>query len=372
MRLVPSLRRPTVAVLAVLCAALFELLVPASALAFTSTGDGSWVWQNPLPQGDDLNSVSFPNASHGFAVGSGTMVATDDGGAHWSPVTGFITHFQNQSLYGVSFSDASHGFAVGAGGQVVATSDGGADWSQPALGVTGATLYGVSCPDPNDAVAVGYYGTIIATHDGGIDWSVQDSGTGVRLYGVSFADPNDGFAVGEDGTILATTDGGNTWVAQSSGTSADLESVCCTDASHAFAVGLGGIILATSDGGANWDVQNPSGNAITWLRSVSFSDANDGVAVGSAWSGATQTYSPVVLTTSNAGSTWTAQDLSDWNAQNPDAQGFLSGVACPDGTQTAVAVGWGGIILNSSDGGADWSSYSSNVCGAQLMGIAST
>jgi hypothetical protein len=34
-----------------------------------SANQGGWFWQNPLPQGNTLNSVKFINLSVGWAVG---------------------------------------------------------------------------------------------------------------------------------------------------------------------------------------------------------------------------------------------------------------------------------------------------------------
>ena len=40
-----------------------------------------WFWQNPLPQGNRLNSVCFTDANTGTAVGSaGTILRTTTGG----------------------------------------------------------------------------------------------------------------------------------------------------------------------------------------------------------------------------------------------------------------------------------------------------
>ena len=41
-----------------------------------------WNWQNPIPQANDLFSVSFADAMHGTAVGAhGTILHTSNGGA---------------------------------------------------------------------------------------------------------------------------------------------------------------------------------------------------------------------------------------------------------------------------------------------------
>src|SRR5581483_2957500 len=49
-----------------------------------STGDGAWIWQNPRPQGNDLRSIRFVDASTGWSVGRhGVIMFTSDGGASW-------------------------------------------------------------------------------------------------------------------------------------------------------------------------------------------------------------------------------------------------------------------------------------------------
>src|SRR5205085_1287824 len=45
----------------------------------------SWLWQNPLPQGNDLRGASFVDANTGTVVGFyGTIVRTADGGTNWT------------------------------------------------------------------------------------------------------------------------------------------------------------------------------------------------------------------------------------------------------------------------------------------------
>jgi len=75
--------------------------------------EGRWVWQNPLPQGNDLRNASFIDANTGTVVGFfGTIVRTTDGGESWVIQTSGTT----QNLWGVSFSDANNGTTVGEGG----------------------------------------------------------------------------------------------------------------------------------------------------------------------------------------------------------------------------------------------------------------
>src|SRR5712675_302837 len=81
-----------------------------------------WVWQNPLPQGNDLFGLSFTDSNNGTAVGlNGTIIRTTDGGRHWMRQTSGTT----DALLAVSFTDANAGTAVGENGVIVRTTDGG-------------------------------------------------------------------------------------------------------------------------------------------------------------------------------------------------------------------------------------------------------
>src|ERR1700681_1716291 len=55
---------------ATLVVVICTLTTAQTANASFSTGDGTWVWQNPLPQGNSLSGVSCPTSSTCFAVGS--------------------------------------------------------------------------------------------------------------------------------------------------------------------------------------------------------------------------------------------------------------------------------------------------------------
>ena len=78
--------------------------------AWISTGDGSWVWQWPLPQGNGLNDVAFAGASAGWSVGGGgTILTTADAGATWSSQASGT----RVTLYAVDVAGAARGWAVG-------------------------------------------------------------------------------------------------------------------------------------------------------------------------------------------------------------------------------------------------------------------
>src|SRR5207249_1294373 len=97
-----------------------------------SSGPG-WVWQNPLPQGNDLMGVAFVNATTGWTVGdAGTILTTTNAGSTWT----FQTSGTRENLNDVAFASATRGWAVGTGGAVLSTTDAGATWTSQASGTT--------------------------------------------------------------------------------------------------------------------------------------------------------------------------------------------------------------------------------------------
>jgi photosystem II stability/assembly factor-like uncharacterized protein len=145
-----------------LCASLIGFgVIPSSA----SHAQSGWFWQNPLPQGNALLSVSFVDANTGTVVGTdGTILRTIDGGNTWTPQASGTTN----DLRAVSFADANHGTAVGDLGTILRTTDGGDTWTLQTSGTRGF-LFGVSSVDANTATAVGLFGTILRTNTGGVN-----------------------------------------------------------------------------------------------------------------------------------------------------------------------------------------------------------
>ena len=77
-----------------------------------------WFWQNPLPQGNDLNDVYFLDSSTGFAVGyCGTIIKTMNGGEDWEVLNSGVF----DDFYGVFFANYNYGMAVGTNGVIIKT-----------------------------------------------------------------------------------------------------------------------------------------------------------------------------------------------------------------------------------------------------------
>jgi photosystem II stability/assembly factor-like uncharacterized protein len=330
-------------------------------LFLTGEAISQWVWQNPLPQGNPLQGVSFCDESNGIAVGrAGTTITTTDGGTTWS--SSFYGTNPLFTFTQVSYLEPNIAWAVGANlfdpfdpnVGIFKTTDGGSTWTNQ-YNAPFIFLQGIHFIDANTGTAVGagfdgmeLVGLILRTTNGGSNWEQQESGTSTFLYGVSFVDANIGMIVGEAGKILKTTNGGSNWVQQTSGTTNELISISLSDVNTGTITGQSGTILRTTNGGTTWNSQT-SGTTST-LPGVSFADVNTGTAVGT---------NGIVLRTTNGGNNWNV---------STEVSGILYDVFLTN-TITAIAVGDPGTILHTTNGGLNWVNQKITISSSSLNGV---
>lgn len=271
------MRRAVAVLLCLIAAVVVGAIFADSAVALVSTGDGTWFWRSPQPQGNLLNAVCTVGDSL-WAVGEGgTILHSTDGGGTWSAQPSGTS----LALNDVTFADAENGWAVGGDdgsdwGQtshvVLHTTDGGETWlRQHAPGNSDADLWAATCTDARTAWAVGDY-AVYATTDGGQTWSSQRIGAMGGMSSIVFPTAKEGLMGGaHDGTegailgaVLRTTDAGRHWHLVRLGSWAahyQLVDPVFADAAHGWAilapgdweVGSGGYyVVATSNGGVSW------------------------------------------------------------------------------------------------------------------------
>lgn len=153
------------------------------------------------------------------------------------------------------------------------------------------------------------------------------------------------------------------WTAQTSGTNNALKSVYFTDANTGYAVGglyyqdasnlwnYKNVIIKTIDGGANWSTINSEwngGHDDIILNSVFFINSNTGWAVGNCdrANPLYWTLDPVIKKTTDGGSSWVSQ--SSGGITNP----LLSVYFIND--SIGYATGCNGIIIKTTNGGTNW------------------
>jgi photosystem II stability/assembly factor-like uncharacterized protein len=338
----------------------------------------NWTWQNPLPQGNNLNGVCFPDTNTGYSVGAdGMILKTTNGGLNWALQNSGTTN----SLVDVFFTDADTGYAIGGASTLLKTTNGGMNWTAQTVSMPYLTSLFFTSADTGYLVGgSGSNGVILKTTNGGINWIVQPSGSNPFYNSVYFPNDSTGYVVGNSGKILKTTNGGASWIAQTSGVTTSLYSVYFTspnngfvseygrilrttnggaswsyltifqsyelyslyftDAQTGYVVGRTGKILKTTNGGVSWALLT-SGTSIT-LRSVWFTTANQGHAVGE---------NGIMLKTMDAGVTWTPFLGGAYFAD-------LNGVYFPNAC-TGYAVGNQGALFKTSSGGAQWTTQNS-------------
>ncbi|HVJ68325.1 MAG TPA: YCF48-related protein, partial [Caulifigura sp.] len=209
------------------------------------------------------------------------------------------------------------------------------------------------------------------------------------LRDVFFTSPRTGFAVGDRGTILRTDDGGQSWTLLPCETDASLRSISFVSEQEGWIAGGGtreysgetyGVVLVTQDGGESWTIA--CGQGIPTIRRIQFFSDAEGIAVGDA----TSRLSTGLLSTADAGRTWAmipGDESTGWTAGEfaslqfavlvgeRGAVGALSGGSVVKSTslgglrgfrassldrsaKSVWAVGDGGMIVRSNDGGATW------------------
>ncbi len=139
------------------------------------------------------------------------------------------------------------------------------------------------------------------------DWTSLNTGVSDHLYGSYFIDSSTGYATG--------------WGSSS-----------------------GAVILKTTNSGQNWQASIPRSGA--YLFSVSFTDGNNGYAVGCDYG---ITGQALVLRTTTAGQSWSTTLLSGcWGLYVVDFPTSTTGLAC----------GWNGRIYKSTNSGGSWNAQS--------------
>ena len=133
-----------------------------------------------------------------------------------------------------------------------------------------------------------------------------------------------------------------------------LRGVSFTDANNGTAVGKLGTILRTTDGGVTWTLQ--TSGTTNFLTGVHFVDASNGTVVGYSNNVGGEA---TILHTTDGGTTW--------NWQSSGTTDYLNCVFFTD-ANTGTAVGSNGKILRTTDGGANWVPQTSGTTSV-LMGV---
>jgi photosystem II stability/assembly factor-like uncharacterized protein len=261
----------------------------------------------------------------------------------WSAANSGTTN----NLNGAHLLDSGVGFVVGDAGTIVKSTDAGMTWSPLTSGTTN-TLQDVYFFDPTQGVAVGEQGLILRTTDGGTGWQDVASGVTDTLRSVSFSGVN-GISGGDSQTILYSTDAGASWHPGQTGFfGPPFFGAYMLNSTTGFVAGQNAIFQPfvgnTTDGGASWDFHSfYFDNNEGGCTDVFFFDQNTGVVSGTVFDGR-----GAIAKTTDGGVNWSTLFFDQ----------FLQGLAFPQPT-SGFALGWGGRILHSTDAGTSWTDQTS-------------
>ncbi len=270
-------------------------LLLLSNLAF---GQGNLYWQNPLPQGNDVNDVQFIDSQTGFAVCPGGIVMkTTDGGATWSLKD--LSTATSWVFTKVFFLNNQVGWIAGylsTTGLLFKTTDGGNTWNRFSSSAL-TTLMSVYFRSATLGWTVAQDGKVAKTTDGGATWVNKFSGVGSTLYSVYFTSDQVGFIMGSSGFIRKSTDEGETWAEVTSPVNS-IKKARFLSSTIGFACGTG-TVAKTTDGGNTWVAQTTPSTTASYVD-IFFVNENIGYLLRDA-----ATSSASVYKTTDGGTTWT-------------------------------------------------------------------
>ncbi len=299
----------------------------------------TWQLINPLPTDRDLHGVAYQNG-HYVVVGDEGTVLISENEVGWTQVTPPSA----QNFNSVIGHDEDY-LVVGDAGVFVTGRPGG-DWTVGTTPTT-ANLFDLASNSGPTIVAVGTGGTIVTTFDLGNTWAEQTSGTDASLYGVVWTGA-EFIAAGSRGTILTSSDG-LSWSQVDVGIDSKFSAIETNGSLTVAITEDGRAVMTTGDG--QWST-HPAPHRVTDIAWV----GDRFLTVG----GNTPRYS---------------FDAQTWNGSRVSGPGleFESvGPSTESGSAPlpAIAVGPGGTIAHSTDGGKHWKP-ANTVSGLDFFAMAS-
>src|SRR3989304_4366901 len=185
---------------------------------------------------------------------------------------------------------------------------------------------------------------ILSQFDLSAQWVQQTSNTVANLTGIHCTDVNNCFSAGATGTFRKTVDGGTSWTISGSG--ATFTNIACVkmyDLNNIWTGKVNGTFHKTANAGTNWSSVAPVTTSHV-IYDIFYHDVSNYIAVGGSPSNMLSGGN-VTITTTNGGTSWTAQNLSGLPT--------MLGIYCFN-SSTCVASAGAETMYKTIDGGANW------------------
>ena len=205
------------------------------------TADGGESWREVRrgrTSGDGLGDLDFVDASHGWAVGSASLVRTEDGGQSWTPWMDRVDNPKGMHLYAIRPAGGTV-YIVGEQGLVLKLDREKQRFTRVALPYRG-TLFGV-VGTPGMVLVHGLRGNAYRSTDGGANWTKVETGVSAGI--ASGAEMSDGSVVlvSQAGHVLLSTDEGATFKRVKVATATPAFSVAEAGKGTVAVAGIGGV-----------------------------------------------------------------------------------------------------------------------------------
>ncbi len=221
-----------------------------------SSAINGWDWQNPLPNGTQINDIDIVGGWIFWAVGDAGLVLKSWGGKKWDRQNSNT----NEKLLSISVVDSNKAWAVGEH-SIIHTSDGGNTWTPIVIGESGGFFEGPALSASDTAVWVAHGGRIWRSVDEGRSWTYHDFFVspyeGQYFRSLSAVNSKVAWAVGATigsspmPIILRTIDGGRTWKFINSDIHDSFVAVSALSEKEAW-IASGTTIMHTKNGGMSW------------------------------------------------------------------------------------------------------------------------
>lgn len=278
----------------------YKKLLFAGALGMATSLQAQYSWQGTVVNASyHLYTIDAP-ADDAIYVGGygGSLLKSTDGGLTWQNL-----YINAEYITDIVFTDAQHGWVcaqasmVANPGKLHKTSDGGSTWE---LVQQTADYLCMDWIDASNGYVGGWDGFLEKTTDGGTTWTVLTLPSAHTVASIDFVDAAHGFVSTTQHDFYRTSDGGQTWESFSH---PYIESVFFRDQTNGFCTTYYGKIGKTTDGGQTFTYYQSPYNFT--IREVFFTDAFNGFAVGGLdCSSGNCLQSPILLTTTDGGTTW--------------------------------------------------------------------